>query len=188
MFNESNNYILNKRISEINSNFNNLKNVKNDILKAVNLCKKTLPKNRIFFCGNGGSASDAMHISAELLGKYMKDRKALPAICLNSNVSAMTAIANDYNYNKIFARQLEGLGKTGDLVFAISTSGTSKNILEVLKKAKKMKLNSILLTGKNNKKFNVDLCIKAPAKRVDRIQELHITILHLICELVEFKF
>lgn len=177
----------NKRLEEIVFNFKNLKKIENSIYKAEKLISYSLKSNKVIFCGNGGSASDSLHVSAELLGKYLKKRKALNAISLNSNISAITAIANDYDYKKIFSRQLEGIGKKGDLVFAISTSGKSKNIIEILKKAKDMKIKTILLTGNNKKKFDVDLCIKAPAYRVDRIQELHITILHLICELIEKK-
>lgn len=185
--NNKNLYFFENRLNEIILNFKNLKKIQNSIFKAEKLIFNTLRKNKIIFCGNGGSASDALHVSAELLGKYLKNRKALDAISLNSNISAITAIANDFDYKKIFSRQLEGIGKKGDVVFAISTSGKSKNILEVLKKAKEMKIKTILLTGNIKKKFNVDVCIKAPANRVDRVQELHITILHLICELIEQK-
>jgi len=180
--------ILNKSFLEINLNVQKLKFIRNEILNASKIIEQTIKKNKVFFCGNGGSASDAAHVSAELLGRFLKERKALPSICLSTNLSAITAIANDYDYKKIFSRQLEGMGKKGDLIFAISTSGKSKNILEVLKQAKKMKIKTILLTGNNKIRYNVDVCIKAPAHRVDRIQELHITILHLICEIIDSRF
>ena len=128
--------IIEKNINEIVYNFKNLYKIKYDILKAEKLIRSSI-KNKVIFCGNGGSASDALHASAELLGKYLKNRKALNAVCLNSNISAITAIANDYDYKKIFTRQLDGIGKSGDLLFAISTSGKSKNIIDVLKLAKK---------------------------------------------------
>ncbi len=180
--------ILNKSFLEISKNIQKIELIKKEILDASKIIEQTIKKNKVFFCGNGGSASDAAHVSAELLGRFLKERKALPSICLSTNLSAITAIANDYDYKKIFSRQLEGIGKKGDLIFAISTSGKSKNILEVLKQAKKMKIKTILLTGNNKVRYNVDVCIKAPAHRVDRIQELHITILHLICEIIDNKF
>ena len=173
------------KLNEISINFKNLSKIENDIIKTVDLINKTLKKNKVLVCGNGGSASDALHFSAELLGKYLKDRKALPAICLNSNVSAITAISNDYSYDDVFSRQLEGIGKSNDLLIAISTSGKSKNILKAISIAKKKNIKVVVLTGRNNFKLPVDICLKVPAERTDRIQELHISTLHLICELIE---
>lgn len=155
---------------------------------AAKLCIQSIKKGgKILFCGNGGSASDAAHLSAELVGRYLKNRKPYASVCLASNLSAITAIANDFGYENIFSRQLDSIGKKNDVLFAISTSGKSKNILKVIKKAsdKKIKiifLNSVLKKSKN--KFS-DIEIKVPANRVDRIQELHILIGHLICEIIE---
>ncbi len=181
-----------KTIEEVSKNFNLLKSsdvhlqIENALKLILNALKK---KNKIIFCGNGGSAADAQHLAAELLGGYLKkNRKPIKAICLNTNTSTITAISNDYDYKYIFSRQLKALSSKGDVLFCISTSGSSKNILEVLKTAKKIGIKSILLTGKRkrNKKL-LDLQINVPANRVDRIQEMHIFVGHLICEILEKK-
>ena len=150
----------------------------------LSLLKK---KNKIIFCGNGGSASDGEHLSAELAGRYLKSRKAYPAIALTGNSSLLTALGNDYGFENIFYRQIESIGKKGDILFAITTSGKSKNILKVLKLVKKKGIKVILLTSikAKNLKNKVDLIIPVPSKRVDRIQEMHIGIGHIICEIVE---
>ena len=142
---------------------------------------------KVIFCGNGGSASDSMHLAAELIGRFKKKRKAISAISLNSEISTITAIANDFGYEKIFERQLESIGNKRDVLIAISTSGKSKNILKVLNKAKKMKIRSILFTSamfKTNKKI-AEITFKAPTKDIARTQEVHILIGHLICEALE---
>ena len=181
-----------KTIEEVSKNFNLLKSsdVHSQIENALKLILNALKKkNKIIFCGNGGSAADAQHLAAELLGGYLKkNRKPIKAICLNTNTSTITAISNDYDYKYIFSRQLKALSSKGDVLFCISTSGSSKNILEVLKTAKKIGIKSILLTGKRkrNKKL-LDLQINVPANRVDRIQEMHIFVGHLICEILEKK-
>ena len=181
-----------KTIEEVSKNFNLLKSsdVHSQIENALKLILNALKKkNKIIFCGNGGSAADAQHLAAELLGGYLKkNRKPIKAICLNTNTSTITAISNDYDYKYIFSRQLKALSSKGDVLFCISTSGTSKNILEVLKTAKKIGIKSILLTGrrKRNTKLS-DLQINVPANRVDRIQEMHIFVGHLICEILEKK-
>ncbi len=155
---------------------------------AAEQCIKSIKSGgKVLFCGNGGSAADSAHLSAELVGRYLKNRKPYASVCLSSNISSITAIANDFGYENIFSRQLDSIGKKNDVLFAISTSGKSKNILKVIKKAsdKKIKiifLNSVLKKSKN--KFS-DIEIKVPANRVDRIQELHILIGHLICEIIE---
>ena len=160
----------------------------NQISKAAKLCINSLNKRgKIVFCGNGGSASDAAHLSAELVGRYLSNRKPYASVCLSSNLSLLTAIANDYGYENIFSRQIEAIGKKDDVLFAISTSGKSKNILKAIKAAKKKKLKIIFLNSIKNKKVN-KICnfdIKVPAQRVDQIQELHIMIGHLICEIIE---
>tara|TARA_B100001250_G_scaffold69620_1_gene55904 strand:- start:351 stop:917 length:567 start_codon:yes stop_codon:yes gene_type:complete len=179
--------IFDQTINQVYGSFLNLKNIKTVFYKSAILINKTLKKNKIIFCGNGGSAADASHAVAEFVGRYIKKkRKPLNAISLNENNSTITALANDFEYKYVFSKQLEAVGKKGDILFAISTSGKSKNIIEVIKKAKLMKLKTILLTGDNkiSKKIS-DICIKVPAKRVDRIQELHILILHLLAEYVD---
>jgi len=152
--------------------------------KAVSVLKK---EGTIFWCGNGGSASDSQHLAAELVGRFEKDRPPLKSIALNTDTSIMTAISNDYSYDLVFKRQLEVLGNKKDLLIAISTSGNSKNIIKVLEEAKKKKLYSVALLGKNGgeAKNIADLSIIIPSQSTARIQEMHILIGHLICSFVE---
>ena len=160
------------------------------IILAVKSLAKTIKSNKkILICGNGGSASDAQHFAAELVGRFKKDRKAFPAISLNTDTSAITAIANDYDYSKVFSRQIEGIGNKGDLLFAISTSGKSKNIIEAALTARSKNIKVIGLTGAKNSILEKcsDICIKAPSDITCHIQELHITIIHLLCILVELE-
>ena len=160
------------------------------IILAVKSLAKTIKSNKkILICGNGGSASDAQHFAAELVGRFKKDRKAFPAISLNTDTSAITAIANDYDYSKVFSRQIEGIGNKGDLLFAISTSGKSKNIIEAALTARSKNIKVIGLTGAKNSILEKcsDICIKAPSEITSHIQELHITIIHLLCILVELE-
>lgn len=158
------------------------------ITKIIELCQMTIiKKGKIIFCGNGGSASDSLHLAAELICRFKKNRKAISAISLNSEISTITAIANDFGYEKIFERQLESIGNINDILIAISTSGKSKNIIRALTKAKKMKIKTILLTSERftNKKKIADLLLKVPTDEVARAQEIHLLIGHLICEQLE---
>ena len=148
-----------------------------------------LKKNKILFCGNGGSASDAQHLTAELLIRLRPNvnRKSIPAICLHMDPSTLTACSNDYSYNEVFSRPLSALGQKGDILIVISTSGESKNIIKALQTAKKMKIFSIGFLGKNGgkaKKF-CDLPIIVRSKITARIQEAHIFLGHYILEEVE---
>jgi D-sedoheptulose 7-phosphate isomerase len=174
-------------LNDLSQSLIRLKSQEKIIYKSAEIINKTFKNNKVIFCGNGGSAADSSHAVAEFVGRFFKKkRKALNAISLNENNSSLTAIANDFDYKYVFSRQLEGVGKKGDLLFAISTSGKSKNILEVIKKAKKIKMKTILLTGQNNINNRIcNVCIKVPAKRVDRIQELHILVLHILAEYVD---
>ena len=181
----------NSKINEIILSFQKLRSVSQEILKSAEICLLTIKKkNKIIFCGNGGSAADSQHLAAELVGKFLKKRKALPALALNTNSSIITSIGNDINFEYIFSRQIEALGNKNDVLFAITTSGRSKNVLNAIMVAKKLGLKIILLTSINCKiKSSRNLfVIKAPATRVDRIQEMHITIGHLICEHIENNF
>lgn len=142
---------------------------------------------KLFIAGNGGSAADSQHITAELVSRFYKERKALPAESLNVNTSNLTAIANDYDFSAVFSRQLEANAKEGDVFLGISTSGNSKNILNALKISKKLKIYTLGLTGKNGGEM-AKLCdniIMIPSCNTPRIQEYHITIGHIICELIE---
>jgi D-sedoheptulose 7-phosphate isomerase len=143
--------------------------------------------NKPLLFGNGGSAADAQHIAAELVGRFAFDRPALPALALSVNSSCVTAIGNDYGFDQAFARQIEALGRPGDVAIGISTSGNSSNVLHAVSVAKKMGLHTIALTGSKGGKLKsaVDHCICAPSDDTPRIQECHILIGHIISELVE---
>ena len=162
-----------------------------NILNASKLIVKAFKSgNKVLMCGNGGSASDAQHFAAELIGRFKSNRPSFAAISLNTDTSALTAIANDYDFTDVFSRQVEGIGKKGDILLAISTSGNSKNIIKAAIQAKKQKLNIISLTGSNTSVLekNSDLCIKVPSKVTSHIQELHIIVVHLLCTLIEKQF
>jgi D-sedoheptulose 7-phosphate isomerase len=137
--------------------------------------------------GNGGSAADAQHIAAELVGRFAFDRPALPALALSVNTSCVTAIGNDYGFDQVFSRQLEALARAGDIAIGISTSGNSANILRAMSTAREMGLRTIALTGSSggNLRNAVDHCICVPSNEKPRIQECHILIGHIISELVE---
>lgn len=143
--------------------------------------------SRVYLCGNGGSAADAQHIAAELAGRLRLDRKGLPAIALTVNPSVLTAIANDYGYDAVFARQVEALGRPGDVLVGISTSGTSRNVVAALAAAHALGLSTIGLMGKAGgaMKEHCDVAILAPSSDTQRIQETHIAVGHAVCELVE---
>jgi D-sedoheptulose 7-phosphate isomerase len=164
-----------------------------DINSAINLIYKTLKnKKKIYICGNGGSAADAQHLSAEFLVRLRPkiNRRPLPIISLALDTSTLTACANDYDFKYIFSRNLEALANSGDLLFCISTSGNSKNIIEVLKKSKKIKIKSLSLLGNRGgiAKTISDLSIVVPSCNTARIQEMHIFIGHYILEKVENLF
>jgi D-sedoheptulose 7-phosphate isomerase len=136
--------------------------------------------------GNGGSAADAQHFAAELLGRFEKERRAWPAIALTTDTSALTAIGNDYGFERVFARQLEGLGKKGDVAIGISTSGNSPNVLRALETANARGLISVALTGRGGEAGKLAAHhIAVPEERTARVQEIHATVLHVICELIE---
>lgn len=142
---------------------------------------------KIFSCGNGGSHCDAMHFAEELTGRYREDRKALPAIAI-SDVSHISCVSNDFGYDFIFSRYIEGLGKEGDVLLAISTSGNSKNVLRAAEMAKQKKMKIVALTGKNGGDLRelADLEIRVPHYGyADRIQEIHIKVIHILIQLIE---
>ena len=174
--------------------------VKNQILKDVNL-QKTIQSvievvttafqngKKVLFCGNGGSAADAQHLAAEFSGRFYKDRKALPSEALHCNSSYLTAVANDYSYDVIYSRLVEGICVEGDVLIGLSTSGNSKNILNAFVAAKELKVTTIGFTGESGGKMRAvsDFIINVPSNDTPRIQESHIMIGHIICELVEEK-
>lgn len=142
---------------------------------------------KILIFGNGGSASDSLHIAAELVGRFRKERKPVPAIALSANISLITALGNDYGFEYLFERQIEGLGKKGDMALGISTSGKSKNVIRGIKKALEMNMKTAVLTGKSEGELSriADVSVKVPSNNTPRIQEAHITIGHIVCEIVE---
>ena len=182
---------INKHISSIDFF---LKNYFDDFNEFLDLVIKTLKKgNKIILFGNGGSASDAQHIAAELVVKYKKKRRSIPAISLSTDTSTLTAIGNDFSFNDIFSRQLESIGKPGDIAIGITTSGKSKNVINALKLAKKKKITSVILTKKkypNKKQIEKvsDLILGVPADETARIQELHILVGHLMCAVIDEVF
>ncbi len=157
------------------------------ITKAAELCAASLKAGgKILFAGNGGSASDAQHLAAELIGRYKHDRPALAAIAITTDTSALTAIGNDYGYDEVFARQVAGLGQKGDVLIAISTSGNSKNIIKACEAAKTQECHIIGMSGpKGQLKEVAELCFAVPADETATIQEAHIMIGHIICDGIE---
>ena len=182
---------INKHISSIDFF---LKNNFDDFKKFLDLVIKTLKKgNKIILFGNGGSAADAQHIAAELVVKYKKKRRSIPAISLSTDTSTLTAIGNDFSFNEIFSRQIESIGKPGDIAIGITTSGKSKNVINALKLAKKKKITSVILTKeKYPKKKQIekisDFILGVPAEETARIQELHILVGHLMCAAIDEIF
>ncbi|WP_114788988.1 D-sedoheptulose 7-phosphate isomerase [Niabella yanshanensis] len=146
--------------------------------------------NSVYFCGNGGSAADAQHLAAEFSGRFYKDRKALPAEALHCNTSYLTAVANDYSFDVIYARLIQGLGKPGDILIGLSTSGNSKNIVQAFETAREKQMTTIGFTGLSGgsmKAFS-DHLVNIPSTDTPRIQECHMLLGHIICQLVEEKY
>jgi D-sedoheptulose 7-phosphate isomerase len=142
---------------------------------------------KVMFFGNGGSASDAGHLAAELLGRFLLERRSLAAACLSDHTAAMTAIGNDYGFDEVFARQIAGLGRPGDVAVGLSTSGNSPNVVRGLEEARDRGLVTIAMTGAGGGKLAgvVDVCVRVPSEETPRIQELCMLLGHTICELVE---
>ncbi|HEV8371533.1 MAG TPA: D-sedoheptulose 7-phosphate isomerase [Pyrinomonadaceae bacterium] len=151
------------------------------------LCQALGNGRKVLICGNGGSAADAQHIAAELVGRYEKNRRSFPAIALTTDTSALTAVSNDYGFDQVFARQVAGLAQSGDVLVAISTSGKSQNVLNAVQKARELGCVTIALTGAGSEPLAsaCDLSVIVPSQRTSRIQEAHITIGHLWCEMVD---
>ncbi|MDM7921682.1 MAG: SIS domain-containing protein [Pyrinomonadaceae bacterium] len=143
--------------------------------------------SKVLICGNGGSAADAQHIAAEFVGRYETERRALPAIALTTDTSALTALANDYSFERIFARQVEALASAGDVLIAISTSGTSPNVIAAVMEARGKGCKIVGMTGEQGKKLASlsDACLIVPSRRTARIQEAHITVAHIWCEIID---
>ena len=160
-------------------------------LVSSTLCSSIKSGNKIYICGNGGSAADAQHFAAELIVRYKNERKSIPCIGLTTDTSIITACANDYSYDQIFSRQIEGLGSSGDLLIGISTSGNSQNIIEAFKSAKDKEMVTVCLTGNDGGKvklMGLDHTIVVPSNSTARIQEVHELILHAWCEIIDVEF
>jgi len=162
-----------------------------DITRAAQLIAQALlDDGKVLSCGNGGSAADAQHFSGELLGRFERERPGLPAIALTTDSSTITALANDYQYDDIFAKQVRALGQPGDVLLAISTSGNSENVLRAISAAHMRGLNIVALTGRDggavSRELNPDdVELRVPAQRTCRIQETHILVIHCLCDLID---
>lgn len=166
-----------------------------DLIEIVKKCSEVITDafkngNKVLFCGNGGSAADAQHLAAEFSGRFYTDRDALPAEALHCNTSYLTAVANDYSYDVIYSRMINGIGKPGDILIGLSTSGNSKNIVEAFKTAKLKNMITIGFTGEHGgaMKNISDYLLNVPSNDTPRIQESHIMLGHIICQLVEEKY
>ncbi|MFW0082761.1 MAG: phosphoheptose isomerase [Coxiella endosymbiont of Haemaphysalis qinghaiensis] len=165
----------------------------NPIAQAGELMAQCLLSNhKILSCGNGGSAADAQHFSSEMLNRFKAERPSLPAIALTTDASTVTSIANDYGYEEIFSRQIKGLGASGDILLAMSTSSRSKNILNAVNAAHQREMNVIVLTGRDGGEIATlltanDVEIRVPAESTARIQETHLLIIHCLCDIIEYQ-
>lgn len=158
------------------------------IREIAEACAAALGSGRkVMFCGNGGSAADSQHLAAELIGRYKLERPAMRAIALTTDTSILTAVGNDYGYDDVFRRQVEGLAEAGDVLIGLSTSGNSRNVLRAFEQARAMGATTVALTGAGGGAMHqaADISLAVPATATNHIQEMHITCGHLICELVE---
>jgi D-sedoheptulose 7-phosphate isomerase len=175
---------------KIAENFTALKAQAEVIQNAVDKCIESIRTgNTILFCGNGGSASQSQHLAAELVGRYKIDRPAMNSISLTVDTSILTAVGNDYGFADIFSRQVEGIGRAGDVLFGLSTSGNSENVVRAFEMAKKKGITTIAMTGEvPGRMGTADIAIAVPSRVSNHIQEMHIAIGHLICGKVEDFF
>lgn len=158
------------------------------IRQMAEICQDAMiTRHKILICGNGGSAADAQHIAAEFIGRFHNERRALPAIALSTDTSILTSIANDYNYSQVFSRQVQGLGRAGDVFWGISTSGNSENVNKAIIEAKNKRMITIALTGKTGGEMvdTCDVALVIPSDSTARIQEMHILCAHIICQLID---
>lgn len=188
--------MIEQKLKEARDNFDRLI-ANQDILNGVATCAELIihsfrSGHKVLLCGNGGSAADAQHMAGEFLCRFYKDRQSLPAIALTTDSSTLTAIANDYSYEDVFSRQLEALGNKGDVLIGISTSGTSRNVMKAMKVAKDKGIKTVFLTGNRREASEfeglVDVLLAVPSNDTPRIQEMHLALEHIICEIVEGVF
>jgi len=166
--------------------------INSELIDEIDMAAKVIINSyknggKVLICGNGGSAADSQHVAGELINKFRIDRKPLGAIALSTDTSVLTSIGNDFSFDDVFKKQVQGNGKEGDVLIGISTSGNSKNVIAAIDMAKRIGMKTITLTGSSGGKLNgmADICLKVPSNDTPRIQESHITILHIICDLVE---
>ena len=179
---------INKDFETISNNFLKLKTLTPSIVELCNVCIESMKNGgKVMFCGNGGSAADSQHLAAELVGRYKMNRPALNSLALTTDTSILTAIGNDFGYDTIFERQVEGLGKKGDVLIGLSTSGNSKNVLLAMAKAKEMGITTVAFTGEKGGKMKevADIAINVPSDTTNNIQEMHIAVGHIICGYIE---
>ncbi|MEY3709117.1 MAG: phosphoheptose isomerase [Pseudomonadota bacterium] len=161
------------------------------LVKAVNCCVNALKSGgKLMFAGNGGSAAEAQHFSAEMVGRFLTERKPLASVALSTDTSALTAIGNDYGYDQVFSRQVEALGRSGDVLIVLSTSGRSKNILAAMRAAAALGVATIAFTGREPREIGAlaDVVLNVPSSHTPQIQEGHLILGHLLCGLVETQF
>ena len=168
--------------------------IASDLPQKLEQCASIINKalaegHKVLFCGNGGSAADSQHLAAEFVGRFQKERKGLPAVALTVDTSILTSVANDYGYESVFARQVQALGETGDVLIGISTSGNSGNVLLAIEEAKAKGITCIGLTAAGGGKMAgvCDICLAAPTNVTARAQEMHILMGHILCELVDYE-
>lgn len=183
--------LVEKRLSEIIEVHQKMLSEQTDLLLKIGdfLVETLLAGGAVYLCGNGGSAADAQHVATELVGRFLKERRALSVIALTTNTSLLTALGNDYAFSKIFSRQVEASLKKEDLLVGISTSGKSENILQAVEEAKKIGARTLAFTGTPGEPLAsmVDLAFKVPSSHTPYIQEGHLTAWHILCDLVEQK-
>ena len=164
-----------------------------EIAKVSEMCIETLNSGgKIIFCGNGGSASDSQHLAAELIGRFMKNRKPIPAISINTDTSVLTSLSNDFGYEHIFSKQISALGQSGDVLLAITTSGNSTNVIQAVEAAHNKNMTVIALSGRDGGKLaphlqESDIEIRVEADKTSRIQEIHLLIIHCLCDIIDHK-
>lgn len=186
------NLIINQRLADHLEVLQKLRD--SDLPEKLETCAKYVENalaegHKVLFCGNGGSAADSQHLAAEFVGRFQKERKGLPAIALTVDTSILTAVANDYGYDTVFARQVQALGEPGDVLVGISTSGNSQNVLLAIEEAKAMGITCIGMTAEGGGRMAAvcDICLAVPAKVTARAQEMHILMGHILCELVDHE-
>ena len=177
------NYI-NKTIESINS----IKLLESQFKQTCDICIDAIRGGgKVIFCGNGGSAADSQHLAAELMGRFLKDREPMASIALTVDTSALTAIGNDYGFDHVFARQLRGIGRAGDVLIGISTSGNSSNVLKAFEVAAELGIKTVALTGQSGGRMagKCDILLNVGSEQTNHIQEAHITIGHMLCAVIE---